>query len=170
MLDSSTESPSAGPLRKLIDHHLWSPLFLFLPTLSFILFILPARRFAAPLRLGLVCEASAFKGFVSLLVLVGRLLLSSPCAPSLFFLCVSFCCVGAHFSCSQSLQLPSASPALPIVCAEVARSFALHFLLCFFFFSASSSLLACALVSSFSTSRTRLCFFTQRDMQSLFSR
>lgn len=44
-------------------------------------YILLARRFAAPLRFGLVCKASAFKGFVSLPVLVGRLFLSSPCPP-----------------------------------------------------------------------------------------
>lgn len=111
-----------------------SSLFLFLPTLSFIPFILLAGRFAfPPCALGLCVKPAlsraSFRCRCWLAVCFSPLL-----APRLlFFFGVSFCCVGAHFSRSQSLQLPSASPALPIVCAEVARSFALHFLLFFFF-------------------------------------
>lgn len=101
-------SPSAGPLWKLIYHHLVrSRLFLSLPTLNFTTFVWLVGRFAsAPLP---ACEASAAcQGlrFVSLPAAVGHLLLSSPCSLPYSGSSASACCVGTHFSFSEPLQLP----------------------------------------------------------------
>lgn len=133
----STESPSAGPLRKLITTILESSLFLFLPTLSFIHvhvpFILLAGRFDSPPCASGLCvkpalSRASFRCRCWLAVCFSPLLV-----PVVFhLLCVSFCCVGAHFSCSVSPTSISQSRSPHCPCRS--RSFFCPALFTFLFF------------------------------------
>lgn len=176
MLDSSTDSPSAGPLRKLIDHHRWSLDCFSLSRLSAsYLFVLLVGRFAfAPCASGFCAKPALSKGFVLLPVLVGRLFLSSLCPPILVLLLRQrpVCCVELISAAPSPSSFHQPVPLSPL---SVQKSLVLLrcILLCFVLVFCScftSSLFVYILASSFSTGRTRLCFSAQRDMQSLFSR
>lgn len=176
MLDSSTESPSAGPLRKLIDHHRWSLDCFSLSRLSAsYFFVLLVGRFAfGPCASGFCVKpalpSASFRYRCWLAVCFSPLIAS----PILVLLLRQLpVCAWNSF---QLLRVPPASisQSRSPHCPCRSRSFFCT-LFCFVFAFIShlrfpSSLFVYIPASSFSAGRTRLCFSTQRDMQPLFSR